>query len=195
MLRQASDQDGRSAGAERRGRRLWKTRCLVKGQSDRRIGRIRGRLADERRGGGRASERCAMHDATDVAVPRRTWGRRGISGKRSGSLAKADRVGEEARTASAERNADSEALQNKQIGDEQRDCRRTVLRCFDFAARAHSPSKLFTDLVKVNGDAARRRRLKVWVAQVRGSKAPRPPTSARTPFAPRWSRTAPGALP
>jgi hypothetical protein len=94
-----------------------------------------------------------MHDATDVAVPRRTCGRRGISGKRPGSLAKADRVGEEARTASAERNADSEALQNKQIGDEQRDCRRTVLRCFDFAARAHSPSKLFTDLVKVNGDA------------------------------------------
>lgn len=95
-----------------------------------------------------------MRDATDVAVPRRTCGSRGISGNRSGSLAKADRVGEEARTASVERNADSKALQNKQIGDEQRDCRRTILRCFDFAARAHSPSKLFTDLVKVNGDAA-----------------------------------------
>jgi hypothetical protein len=115
QMRQASDQDRRGAGSERRSRRLGGEGGLVKGELYRReCRRRRARFPDE---GGRrrcAAQRRAMHHAADVAaLPRRTRRRRRIAGKRSGRFIEADGVGEKARTATAERDANSEALQNK----------------------------------------------------------------------------------
>jgi hypothetical protein len=179
-MRQASDQDRRRARPERRSRRLGGEGGLVKSELDRReCRRWWARFADEGRCGRRSAKRRAMHHAADVAaLPRRTRGRRRIAGKRSGRFIEADGAGEKARTATAERDANSEALQNKQIGDEQGDCRRSTLPCSDFAATAHSRSKLFTDSVKVNGVARR--------VAITGSRAGLPAARLPGPSAPRW---------